>query len=42
MTSTTLLSTNRRRATENRAGVAEVMYQAHVTDGTWRGSADFL
>jgi uncharacterized protein len=33
-----------RRATEDaiRAGEAEVIYQAYLTDGTWRGFADFL
>ncbi len=33
-----------RRATEDaiRAGEADVIYQAYLTDGTWRGFADFL
>mgnify|MGYP000176761121 CR=1 FL=1 len=33
-----------RRLTEEavRAGVADVVYQAFLTDGTWRGFADFL
>jgi uncharacterized protein len=33
-----------RRATEDaiRAGEADVIYQAFLTDGTWRGFADFL
>src|SRR5918996_314245 len=33
-----------RRATEDaiRAGGADVIYQAYLTDGTWRGFADFL
>jgi predicted RecB family nuclease len=33
-----------RRATEEaiRAGLADVVYQAYLTDGTWRGFADFL
>jgi predicted RecB family nuclease len=33
-----------RRATEEaiRAGEADVVYQAYLTDGTWRGFADFL
>jgi predicted RecB family nuclease len=33
-----------RRDTEDaiRAGDADVIYQAHLTDGTWRGFADFL
>ena len=33
-----------RRATEDaiRAGAADVIYQAYLTDGTWRGFADFL
>ena len=33
-----------RAATEEaiRAGVADVIYQAYLTDGTWRGFADFL
>jgi len=33
-----------RRLTEEaiRAGEAEVVYQAYLTDGTWRGFADFL
>ena len=33
-----------RRATEEaiRAGEADVIYQAYLTDGTWRGFADFL
>jgi predicted RecB family nuclease len=33
-----------RRATEDaiRAGDADVIYQAYLTDGTWRGFADFL
>jgi uncharacterized protein len=33
-----------RRATEEaiRAGEAEVIYQAYLSDGTWRGFADFL
>jgi predicted RecB family nuclease len=33
-----------RRGTEDaiHAGVADVLYQAYLTDGTWRGFADFL
>ena len=33
-----------RRATEDaiRAGTADVIYQAYLSDGTWRGFADFL
>ena len=37
-------STEARRLTEEtiRIGEAEVIYQAYLTDGTWRGFADFL
>ncbi|MDW8339005.1 MAG: TM0106 family RecB-like putative nuclease, partial [Thermoleophilia bacterium] len=37
-------SEERRRATEEaiRAGEADVIYQAYLSDGTWRGFADFL
>src|SRR5918992_1486752 len=38
------LDDDARRATEDaiRAGGADVIYQAYLTDGTWRGFADFV